>query len=152
MRRGSTVLFALHKADLDHWEQRTLPKGAPGAGDKGEGTRQRLSLLLFPFVAPQLSRWFPILFILPLMCCPHQQNHRGMGTRTSACVHTGTHLQVFRDVTSVYHQESEHGFDRTSETNRACCTKAVNKLGPHSNVICGFVGFFCHSPTIAACS
>lgn len=53
MRRGSTVLFTAIMLTLTspegNWAQRTVPKVAPGTGNKGEGTRQCLCLLLFPF-------------------------------------------------------------------------------------------------------
>ena len=55
MRRGSAVLFPAIMLTLTslegNWAQKTVPKQAPGAGDKGEGTRQWLCLLLFPFPA-----------------------------------------------------------------------------------------------------
>lgn len=135
MKRSSAVLFTAIMLTLTslegNWAQRTLPKGLLGQETREKAPGNGYVFCFFPSLPPQLSRWFPMLFILPLMCCPHKQNQRGMGMHTSACVHTGTHLQVFSDVTSVHHQESVHGFHTTSETHRACLTKAVNKLGPH---------------------
>lgn len=134
MRRVSAVLFTaimLTLASLEgNWAQRTVPKGLLGQETRERALSNTYVFCFFPSLPPQLSRWFLTLLILLLMCCPHNQNHRGMGMRMSACVHTGTHLQVFRDITSVHHQESVHGSDTTSETHRACCTKAVDKLGP----------------------
>ena len=73
-----------------------------------------------------------------------------MGMHMSACMHTGTHLQMFRNVTSVHRQEYVHGFDTTSETHRARGTKAVDKLG--LPLQCDMWVFVCHSPSVAACS